>query len=42
LESSTGSVFENETEKLNGVFVLQKGVILAVLENKSLSSLTAE
>lgn len=37
LESSTGNVFENGTENLNGVFVLQKGAILAVLVSKFLS-----
>ncbi|KFQ03313.1 ATP-dependent RNA helicase DDX24, partial [Leptosomus discolor] len=36
------SVFENGTENLNGIFVLQKSAILAVLESKSLSSCRME
>lgn len=42
LERPTGSVFKNVTENLNGVFVLQKSAILAVLVSKFLSSCRME
>lgn len=42
LESPAGSVFKNGTENLNGIFVLQKSVILAVLVSKFLSSCRME
>lgn len=38
LERPAGRVFENGTENLNGVFVVQKSAIWALLESKSLSS----